>query len=57
MSVFTTDRIVPAELWDSELTTGHFRVGVLAQVGVQHGVTDLVTHLVYRQSEKITTDY
>lgn len=31
------------------LTTGNFRVWVLAQVGVENGVADLITHFICKQ--------
>lgn len=35
-----------------ELTTGNSRVRVFAQVGIQHGVTDLIAHFVCETCRK-----
>lgn len=32
------------------LTASHLGIGVLPQMGIQHGITDLVTDLVWRRS-------
>lgn len=37
---------------DMKLTAGDFRVRILLQVGVEHGVADLVAHLICNEGEE-----